>query len=602
MSVWLIAIAASAGAFIAIRILAQIAMRPVDFGAERQKGNADPGSTLVVLVHGMAGSRPFDGAVNLVATVLPEADRLVFRYDSRLTSNADAYVVADGLERAIHAAFCSQQYEQIVLVGHSAGGALLRKALVWGHGIEEDRLRLGAQGKRPWVNHVLRIVLLAGINRGWSSESRPINMSFASYFGILFGLLLGRLFDIGQFSLQLRKGAPFIADTRVQWIRVSRSDAVASGAQPFPQVIQLIGTLDDVVTKADGQDLLAARGTIFCTLPRTGHREIGASLHDRTLPGAEERIRKVGHAIRGELEELEPDRNSLPPEDRSVTRLVYVMHGIRDYGDWTDVVCRAIEARFASGAIAARVVNHKYGFFPLLPFITYGDRQKNVRRFMDEYTEDLARCPNAQTVDFVGHSNGTYILASAMVRYATVKVRRVFFAGSVVPKHYPWQQHLDDRRVDAVANVVAAGDWVVAIFPKFFEQIADWLNRRPTVGWLDIGSAGFRGFQQAGGAASAVANYKFAKGAHSTGVDITVSEKLSAIVDFVVDGKTAGFCTFSTEGKPLRWLDVISNVSYLVWLGLALLLAGGAALVAAFAGWIGIAVYLVLVFALLHSI
>jgi hypothetical protein len=156
--------------------------------------------------------------------------------------------------------------------------------------------------------------------------------------------------------------------------------------------------------------------------------------------------------------------------------------------------------------------------------------------------------------------------------------------------------------VDAVANVVAAGDWVVAIFPKFFEQIADWLNRRPTVGWLDIGSAGFRGFQQAGGAASAVANYKFAKGAHSTGVDITVSEKLSAIVDFVVDGKTAGFCTFSTEGKPLRWLDVISNVSYLVWLGLALLLAGGAALVAAFAGWIGIAVYLVLVFALLHSI
>jgi hypothetical protein len=71
--------------------------------------------------------------------------------------------------------------------------------------------------------------------------------------------------------------------------------------------------------------------------------------------------------------------------------------------------------------------------FPLLPFITYRDRQKNVRRFMDEYTENLARFPKAETIDFIGHSNGTYILASALQRYVTMRVRRVYFGGQCEP-------------------------------------------------------------------------------------------------------------------------------------------------------------------------
>jgi hypothetical protein len=54
----------------------------------------------------------------------------------------------------------------------------------------------------------------------------------------------------------------------------------------------------------------------------------------------------------------------------------------------------------------AVVTNLKYGYFPMLPFSLYGDRQRKVRRFMDEYTENLAAFPNAHIVDFVGHSNG----------------------------------------------------------------------------------------------------------------------------------------------------------------------------------------------------
>ena len=93
---------------------------------------------------------------------------------------------------------------------------------------------------------------------------------------------------------------------------------------------------------------------------------------------------------------------------------------------------------------------------------------------MDSYTEELAHYPSATTFDFIGHSNGTYILASALQRYRTLKVNDVYFAGSVVPQKYKWTDLVAAKRVGRVVNVVATNDWVVAIFPRLFEQIAEW--------------------------------------------------------------------------------------------------------------------------------
>lgn len=562
-------------------------------------GNSD---TLVVMVHGMTGRQSFEGAVQRVRAWLPHADMAIADYDCRPGTNADCYVVADVVEREIHRLVSTVGYRKLILVGHSAGGAILRKSFVWGHGHEEDRARFGARGKRDWVDRVARMVLLAGINRGYSIEPRPDNMPLGVYLGIWLALRMGRLFGVARLARQLYRGEPFIADTRVQWLRIARSEAVVSGEQPFPTVIQLLGSEDDIVSRDDSVDLAASRGTWFKTLAQTGHRDIGASLEDDRLPGHEERVRSIRLAILGELDALDPDKPQFPPEYRDVTRLVYVMHGIRDYGDWTEAVRRAIEARCAQAGIEARVVNHKYGYFPMLPFIIYADRQKNVRRFMDEYTENLARYPNAGTVDFVGHSNGTYILASVLANYAAPRVRRVFFAGSVVPKHYPWRKLVEAGRVQQVVNVVATADWVVAIFPKLFEQIADWCGRQPVKGWLDIGAAGFRGFLDAGSASGAVMDLKFAEGQHSTGVEVSVPAKLSAIVGFVVDGDTTGLTSYEAAKSQNPVLNVVSNVSYLVWALILSIATGLGWWIAATWGTIGLAVYLIVLILLLHSL
>jgi hypothetical protein len=275
------------------------------------------------------------------------------------------------------------------------------------------------------------------------------------------------------------------------------------------------------------------------------------------------------------------------------------MHGIRDYGEWTDQL-RALIQKPSQESPKTVVVNEKYGRFPMLPFLLYSDRQKNVRIFMDEYTENRAKFPRADVFDYVGHSNGTYILASALHKYKTLNVNRVYFAGSVVPRSYDWIDLLNKGRVLHVANVVAAGDWVVAIFPRFFEQIAEWAGVKPTDGLLDIGSGGFRGFADSKDPEGRVENFQFAEGSHGIGVDTADKTKLEAIASYISSGQEAGLEVFRRRDYPESWLDNLSNVSWLVWAILVAVLFSAGFLCFRFSLWLGWA-YIVLALALLNS-
>jgi hypothetical protein len=131
----------------------------------------------------------------------------------------------------------------------------------------------------------------------------------------------------------------------------------------------------------------------------------------------------------------------------------------------------------------------------MLSFLLAPDRQKNVRWFMDLSTQMMARYP-AAAHHYVGHSNGTYILVSALKRSATCKVKNVVFAGSVVPSAFDWTRYTESGQVSYVRNDAATADWVVAIFPHLFELFASALAQFniSSPKWLDLGAAGFNGF------------------------------------------------------------------------------------------------------------
>lgn len=526
-------------------------------------------TTLVVVLHGFGGmSRP--GLIRLASTAFPNAHLIAPEYNGgRFApfSNRSPYDIADLIEVAINDAYLKHHYDRIVLIGHSMGGEVLRKVYLWGTGNEVDRP--ARRGAHEWVNKVERFVSLAAINRGWSTDPAPANMPWYRKLVFDSGLLIAKLTGTGKMIMSMQRGAPFVADSRVQWIEAARQNT----GLKLPLLIHLLGTKDDIATIEDIKDVQVTKDFHYKSLPDTGHGDIATALTDEISDDGPLtwRARTILECVTLPIEKLSFDKPEELVEDLSVRRIVFILHGIRDYDEWGMKLKNTIDEDLPAGT---RVLLPKYGYFPMAPFLLWQDRQEKVRWFMDFYTEQRAQYPRAEQFDFIGHSNGTYILSSALQNYKSLKINDVYFAGSVVPQRYPWNELVIDKRVSRVRNVVATNDWVVAYFPRFYEQIAEWSGASGEPGALDLGAAGFRGFHESGGPSEAIENIAFATGEHSTGVDLGDANKLEALVRFGrfgLDSKQEDLfrTAFKNAEKPDTFTDAVSNVSWIVWFLLA---------------------------------
>ena len=527
--------------------------------------------TLVVIVHGLNGAPSRNGMLEIVKSEdgLPAADILAPLYfDSQLgvLSNADPYQLTDLLEVRIHQQFEKKNYAHVVLVGHSMGGGLMRKALVWA--LEEDQDRPAHRGERRWPTRVDRFVSLAAINRGWSIDPRPDNMSLWRAWSMDVGLRLGAITGTARFIRAIQRGAPYVADLRVQWLNLARKP----NKELLPPTIHLLGTKDDIVNADDSRDLCVAAGVRFVSLSGVGHADIAAALRATSTSTHATTIRD---AIAGRLPVTMFDATTNECRQfPKVERLVFIVHGIRDYADWGETLKTEIEKQARSKGVSLVAEPPRYGFFPMAPFLLRPDRQRKVRWFMDGYTNAVAMYPDAKDFDFIGHSNGTYLLGAALVRYKTLKIRNAYLAGSVLPQRFPWKAYVGHQVTGMVRNVVASRDWVVGIFPRLIEQLAEWSGIEAVDGFFDVGAAGFRGFLDLGN--GAVSNIKFAPGSHGYGVDISHDDRRHALVGFAVDGVNDDEMTKvfgpvrpqdpRTAGD--RLVDVLSRLSSLIWIGL----------------------------------
>jgi pimeloyl-ACP methyl ester carboxylesterase len=558
-------------------------------------GGAD---TLVVLVHGFAGGRKaIWGVEQAVRQKRPDADLMVIEYDSNILSNGDPCRLAWQMQEEIGRVQAERRSRHILLCGYSLGALLMRKAYVYGWGFVEDAPTGGRQKStqpvQEWVRHVDRFVLLCGVNRGWSFQNAGPIKRYAEAAKIK----MARAIHVAELARSCERGEPFVANLRLQWLEVTRH--VAATAKN-PTVIQLLGDIDDFVSKEDSRDVTVARDFIWVTVNNTGHADM-VQLGD-TGTGLE-RKRKIQQAFGddGEVEQLRRVNPSFVlDEDRDVKAVVFVLHGIRDMGEWTSrfeaPLQQAYSRKNPDGRSKMFIQRAGYGWFAMGPFLIWADRQKNVRWFMDQVTEATAKFPNLQEIDFIGHSNGTYILASSLKKYATLKVNRVALAGSVIPRDFPWSEF--QGRVGQVRNYVGASDWVVGLFPRLFETpIGRFFNE-------DIGSAGFNGFQD--GSIKSMET-EFVRGAHGAALQ---KENIQSIVDFIIDGKKTDSAVLHVESHP-GWLEVLSNICWIVWLLLAGVVVAGLWWVGRFAAshsqrryapWACRAVYLLLVWLLLNTL
>lgn len=527
---------------------------------------------LVVLAHGLKRKQMAQCQAALRAG-FPEVDILAPEYSSGLFSNASPTELARHFCERIemvyedHLRESGHPYERILLLGHGAGGLILRKAYLDAAGIGPDGTPRADLHPMAWVQALDRLILLASLNRGIIS-SRSENSSLPTYLLKRLGLALLPILNLLGFSYfvsELRQGSRFVSNLRIRWVRASQS----SWIQLAP-VIQLLGACDAAVRARDNLDVIVDAKFKFLRLIETDHVSI-LNFHEAVEGLGDYRWRKLRYAMTEPIDSLLSDDiagddvSIVNQVDRGVERVVFIMHGIRDIGHWPNLIADEVEQVAQDVGQVVKTITASYGYFNLIKFLLFVDRQKNVRWFMDQYTQAVARYPNA-AIDYIGHSNGTYLLGSALQRYASVKVNRVALAGSVLRTSYPWDQRIGEGRVEVVRSDTASADFIVGIFPGLYE----------TLGLSDLGSAGHNGFTDNAPRRSSF--HRYFKGGHGAAI---VRGNHRSLATFILKGENLDPDQDLLVDEQNNLVVFLSKFNFLVWLGLLIIVVAlGAAVVA----------------------
>lgn len=308
------------------------------------------GDTLVVLLHGCTWA-PWQRGAQLrhvgdaIRDAMPGADLLMPVMPIEFWSVAEPDQVVTGTLAAIDHAWATRAesgtpYQRVLMVGFSFGSVLLRRLYCLAAGARGNAT-VDTNTARPWANKVERLVLLAGLNRGWTTES-PVSR-FESTLNCI-GTAIGHLLPIKPAIFSIRRGAPFLTLMRLQWLALERL-----GMTP-PLTVQLLGTRDDIVSPADNVDLATGERFVYIEVPQSGHFDVvnmgggtAVALERRTLfqnalTGSRGALTSV--AVTGaELLQLLPaeagargDLAMRRGAGASPSDVVFVVHGIRDKG------------------------------------------------------------------------------------------------------------------------------------------------------------------------------------------------------------------------------------------------------------------------------
>lgn len=571
---WSFIIAGVIAAILIVRLIGgdespDITQLSIEEGSETDK--------LVVILHAFTNNREkMRDVISVTRQALQDADILAPNYNSSAFANTSLARTAAQLDLEIQRVVENKkksggEYIDIILIGHSIGALLVRKSYLYSLGIGADHpLGFSRVKHTDWNQKVSRIILLAGMNRGWSTS----NMSSYEKIRTWVGRVISYVTDKGKMVMSIERGTPFITNLKMDWIRAANNHRIEA------QVIQILGKDDRVAPLDEHKELMATPNFIFIPLLEGAtHPNIIDLLMDESGEAydANRKLRKETFqaALTTPLRELKEKYSSnssyldmIEPNRKSVTHVVFVMHGIRDHGDWLESFKKELE----SVDPGVKAITSEYGYFPMARFLLSYERDKNVRWFVDQYTEALALYPNAKKFSFIGHSNGTYLLARALDNYYAMKFHRVYFAGSVVHSDYPWDTYITKtQRVGDFRNDIAIDDWVVAWFPKLYQLVNSKYD--PQVdSFFNLGSGGFNGFTNLSGKK----NVNFVTGGHSGALQ---EKHIPSIIGFITQDMVSATGS-ETEVRDklnsvsLSALGISSNMAWAVWLILIFIIGG----------------------------
>ena len=154
---------------------------------------------------------------------------------------------------------------------------------------------------------------------------------------------------------------------------------------------------------------------------------------------------------------------------------------------------------------------------------------------------------------FVGHSNGTYMLGSSLIKVAGMEFDRVTLAASVLPRDYQWSTVFGRTQVREVSNHRGSRDVPVGVV----------CNLLRSLGTSDVGTAGFHGFF---GGREEIKEVYYYDGGHSAPV---AEGNVESLVDYTLTGRAA----FPLASTTTPRAQFVSRMSESTIVGLAIFAA-----------------------------
>lgn len=411
---------------------------------------------------------------------------------------------------------------EIVIIAHSSGSALLRRAMMqckekaWeqaklvaikeGH---NEKLRAALRAGDInftgfWTDDVKKVIHIGGMTLGWQFNSQMPKPYL--YLGPII-----RPFFPYWFPWQLYRGSKFITETRIGLNRKRLEDDI--------QRYYILGTEDEFLSPGDAiepgslKEDQADREPIYLEVEGFTHISILKSQELRVLieqivnGNDQENSWKSNNSPRickripqQDIDDyLDPMDNVPAKKIKEVEHVIVILHGIRDNGFWAKRIAHRIKEKWRSEKqgqkmpdqeMPVRAVSLSYGYFSLWDFLRPGGRRQAVEWFQNVYADITALYPKAE-ISFIGHSNGTYLGTHAL-ECENLDFRYMILAGSVVKRNF-WETKAKSwkwkSKVERLLNIQAVDDWVVALFPGGLEVI-------PFIGkWMDLGGLGAFGNQ-----------------------------------------------------------------------------------------------------------
>jgi YVTN family beta-propeller protein len=148
-------------------------------------------------------------------------------------------------------------------------------------------------------------------------------------------------------------------------------------------------------------------------------------------------------------------KSPAPDGEPTIQEVVLLIHGIRDFGEWEQMVSSILEEP------GTRVLPLSYGRFDAVRFwFPIWTRDAPVKKLLRRIRDARVRFPKAK-LSVIAHSFGTYAIGKILRKNPDIRLHRLILCGSILPPEFPWD-HLPHSVETEIINDCGTRDiWPV---------------------------------------------------------------------------------------------------------------------------------------------